>query len=115
MLLDDFQDIDRHLAPADELFRLVSDYQEIEAKFADFLTEEQEAFVRTFLQALEQKKKSASLEFYSKQFRQFGFVYQEFKEALRSEGLGYEGMILREAAQMEELFERPFEHILFAG
>jgi hypothetical protein len=49
MLFDDFDDIDKHLVDARDLFRNVSDLKEIDLLF-DYLTEEQKNAIRVFWQ-----------------------------------------------------------------
>lgn len=117
MLLNDFDDVDKYLVDAEQLFRNVQDLKEIDAGF-DFLTVEQIEAIRrfwsNFLPIGENEKKKDFLEMWEVLFR----LYSELRQQLRDKGLAYEGMIFRdvvEKMERKEDVELPFEQIVFVG
>lgn len=117
MLLNDFDDVDKYLVDAEQLFRNIYDLKEIDAGF-DFLTEEQIEAIRrfwaNFLPIGENDKKKDFLEMWEVLFQ----LYTTLREQLRWKGLAYEGMIFRdvsEKALRKEDIELPFEKIVFVG
>ena len=59
LLLNDFDDIDKYMVDARQLFRNLSDLKEIEQGF-DYLTEEQVAAIRTFWQSFNQRSEASN-------------------------------------------------------
>lgn len=117
MLLNDFDDVDKYLADAKQLFRNIHDLKDIDAGF-DFLTEDQVEAIRrfwsNFLPIGENDKKRDFLEMWEVLFQ----LYTSLREQLHEKGLAYEGMIFRDVVERlsaspdEDL---PFEKIIFIG
>ena len=63
MLLNDFDDVDKYVVNAKDLFTNIQDLKEIENRFSDILTETQIEFIRRFwdhfIPAMERRKKNA--------------------------------------------------------
>ena len=63
MLLNDFDDVDKYVVNAKDLFTNIQDLKEIENRFSDILTETQIEFIRRFwdhfIPAMESEKKNA--------------------------------------------------------
>ena len=97
MLLADFDMIDKYMIDASQLFRNISDIKELEADVS-YLTPEQLQIVAAFWRTIGEE---ASLSEQKRRFlavwRTLGAIYDEFRERLRSLGIGYAGMIYREA------------------
>ncbi|WP_165041960.1 PD-(D/E)XK nuclease family protein [Dysgonomonas sp. ZJ709] len=117
MLLNDFDDVDKYLVDAEQLFRNIYDLKEIDAGF-DFLTDDQieaiKRFWSNFLPIGDNDKKKDFLEMWQVLFR----LYTTLREQLREKGQAYEGMIFRdvtEKALRKEEIELPFEKIIFVG
>jgi CRISPR/Cas system-associated exonuclease Cas4 (RecB family) len=96
MLLRDFEEIDRYLVNAPQLFKDLSHQKELDSSF-DFLTEEQLVFLRTFWNNFDENL-SANKKKFLHIWRQLPDVYETFKEQLKAEGLAFEGMLHREVA-----------------
>jgi len=97
MLLKDFDDVDKYLVNAENLYTNLSRQKQLDLTFG-FLDEEQKAIIQKFWQGFDQSK--------SKQKERFEFVwerlhkvYAEFQKELKSEGLAYEGMQYRYVAE----------------
>lgn len=117
MLLNDFDDVDKYLVDAEQLFRNISDLKEIDAGFG-FLTEDQIEAIRrfwaNFLPVGENDKKKDFLEMWEVLYQ----LYTSLREQLRNKGLAYEGMIFRDVTEnlAKDLdYKLPFEKVVFVG
>lgn len=99
MLLDDFDDIDKHLVDARDLFRNISDLKEIDQVF-DYLTEEQKNAIRVFWQDFNGGNSGSFKTDFATIWPSLYRIYDSFKKRLREKSLGYEGMIQREAVRL---------------
>lgn len=97
MLLRDFEEIDKYMVEASQLFVDLSNQKEIETIF-EFLSEEQVAFLKEFWGNFEEHP-SAKKEQFLRIWRSLESVYITFKKLLREEGLAYMGMQHREIAE----------------
>lgn len=117
MLLNDFDDIDKYLVDAEQLFQNIYDLKQIDAGFS-YLTDEQVEAIRRFWSSFypigESNNKKEFLEMWEVLFD----LYTLLRETLISKGLAYEGMIFREVAtkaKAKELENHPFSKIIFVG
>ncbi|MDE6483268.1 MAG: PD-(D/E)XK nuclease family protein [Rikenellaceae bacterium] len=97
MLLSDFDAVDNYMVDASRLFVNVTDIKEIEARI-DYLSEEERLMVGRFWRSVisgASEQKSAFLEMW----RTLYDIYVLFKARLREAGIGYRGMIYRDAAE----------------
>ncbi|MEE1226125.1 MAG: PD-(D/E)XK nuclease family protein [Bacteroidales bacterium] len=93
IILSDFDDIDKNLVDAKQVFRLIEDYKEVENTF-DYLTEQQKELLNNFFTIFEQNTdlKNNFKEIWNCLFD----IYCHFKEKLQQQGIGYSGMIYRD-------------------
>lgn len=117
MLLNDFDDVDKHMADARQLFSNIQDIREIDVGF-NYLTEDQIAAIRrfwaNFIPIGESDRKKEFLEMWQVLFD----LYSNLRNQLRENGLAYEGMIFREVAEKaksKEDIDLPFEKLIFVG
>lgn len=117
MVLNDFDDVDKYLADAQQLFRNIYDLKEIDAGFV-YLTEDQIAAIRrfwsNFLPLGDSTRKKEFLEMWEVLFE----LYTRLRDNLRSRGLSYEGMIFREVAEKaiaKSEMKLPFAKLVFIG
>ena len=98
MLVNDFDDVDKHLIDASKLFINISGIKEIDSKFGG-LTDSQLEIVRQFWvnfnPAASTDQKSDFKEIWSILFS----LYSGFKQSLIHKRIAYEGMIYRELAE----------------
>lgn len=97
ILLNDFNDIDVYRVPAKVLYTNLSAEKEISLDFS-YLTEEQLDAIRRFwgqFAANQQEAEKAFTEIWKNLFP----IYDSFRNKLQSLGIGYDGMILRDAAE----------------
>jgi hypothetical protein len=100
MLLRDFDEVDKYRVGASWLFKDLSKLKELDESF-DYLTEEQRQFLTDFWIQFEERP-SAYKETFLRLWRRLPEVYTKYGRALRTEGLGYEGMIHRAVADSLE-------------
>lgn len=117
MLLNDFDDVDKYLVDAQQLFRNIHDLKEIDAGF-DYLTESQIEAIRrfwsNFLPIGENNKKKDFLEMWEVLFQ----LYTSLREQLHNKGMAYEGMIFRDVTERlanDIDYKLPFEKVIFVG
>ena len=100
MLVADFDMVDKYMVDAEKLFENIADIKEIEADLS-YLTPEQEEYVRRFWNTLSSNMPlSKQKEFFLKVWRSLPAIYTKYKARLREIGIGYSGMIYRDAAQV---------------
>ncbi|HEY5826331.1 MAG TPA: PD-(D/E)XK nuclease family protein, partial [Cyclobacteriaceae bacterium] len=114
MLLRDFEEVDKYLVNANQLFKDLSKLKELDETF-DYLTEEQKQFLKDFWLHFEEKP-STNKEEFLKIWRRLPKIYASFSKSLKKEGLGYEGMIHREVAnKVGALSSVEGENTIFIG
>lgn len=112
MLLNDFDDVDKYLVDAANLFHYVKDLKEIEQLFSHE-DDENIALIKQFWESLyrgsgindEQKIRHQFLKFW----KLLHPLYIDFKKQLQAQGMGYEGMLYREVAQLAKNEKLTFE------
>jgi hypothetical protein len=121
MLLNDFDDIDKYLIDARQLFTNVTDLNRIDETFA-YLTPSQIQAIRSFWSSFgpEGDNKTESYDsnrrFFLHVWELLYPVYTELRERLTAEGMAYEGMIYREVVEnLGKMPSFPFKKIVFIG
>jgi CRISPR/Cas system-associated exonuclease Cas4 (RecB family) len=109
MLLNDFDDVDKYLVEAGDLFRNVSELKEIDVLFSGF-DDEAIKHLSVFWQSFENKEQSFNQKEFIRVWQALFPVYKELRLSLRGEGMAYEGMVYRELVEKlhggkDELFE----------
>ncbi|MDQ2657942.1 MAG: PD-(D/E)XK nuclease family protein, partial [Bacteroidota bacterium] len=97
MLLRDFDEVDKYLIPAEQLFKDLSHQKELDSSF-DFLTEEQQKFLKEFWAHFDVNDSVNKRRFLGVWRRLFE-VYQQFRNDLMEGGFAYEGMLQRLVAE----------------
>lgn len=94
-ILSDFDDVDKNMADAGQLFRNLQDLREIEQN--DFLTEEQVAVLRKFFSDFDPHNQSEIRQRYSRLWNALLPIYTKLNEELAQENKAYEGAAFRDA------------------
>ncbi|MEK6783357.1 MAG: PD-(D/E)XK nuclease family protein [Bacteroidota bacterium] len=97
MLLRDFDEVDKYLVNAGQLFKDLRNQKELDSSF-DYLTEQQREFLKSFWSNFEENLTDNKRKFLDVWSRLF-LLYKTFRQELKSEGLAYEGMLHREVAE----------------
>lgn len=98
LLISDFDDLDKNLVDADQLFQNLSELREISPS-NDFLTEEQVEAIRLFFANFSPDRKTELKERFMKLWNALDKIYHRFREELAQSGTGYEGMRYRQAVE----------------
>ena len=104
VLLGDFDDVDKYLAPAASLFTDVSQYKGMQDDFS-YLTDAQrqavERFVSNFASSAgyDASRQGPVKERFLQIWNILLPLYTDFREVLRSKGMSYEGMVYRDLAE----------------
>ena len=121
MILADFNDIDKYMADAKQVFTNVRDLKELENHF-DWMSDEQKEIIEKFWNVFfkEKANKDSEKEDYKKCFAEIWEIlpelYTKFKETLRAEGIAYDGMIFRDVAESDaDLHLDNYERVVFVG
>ena len=100
ILLQDFDDIDKNLVNPKLLFSNLQDLDQLKDDFSHLTDNQREALSRfrnIFIGDTKLKTAFASI------WNLLGEVYSSFKEKLRSEGIAYPGMLMREVIENESI------------
>ena len=113
ILLNDFDDVDKHLINAHSLFSNMEDLDELRDDFTH-LSEEQLATITRYFQETFLGKTKLQ-EAFGSIWNILGKVYFAFKERLRAKGIAYPGMQMRDALENASHLARDGETYVFAG
>lgn len=116
MLLRDFNDIDKNLVNARELFQLMEDEKEIEKQF-QYLLPEQIEVIQKFWKSFNPPDYTGNQKDFVDTWRVLNHVYSDFREQLLDSGTGYPGMLFREVSEKisSSILDLNYEKILFVG
>ena len=101
LLLTDFDDIDKNMAPPKQVFTNLRDIHELDD--TSYLTDEQRAILRKFFANFSDNQNSELKERFLRLWSNMGTIYQEYNDHLRQQGLAYEGALYRQVAEDESL------------
>lgn len=97
VLLSDFDDIDKHMARADEVFFNMAAHHELDD--VSYLDEGQKAALKRFFANFDDRQPSKLKERFLALWSHLGDIYHGFGERLASQGLAYEGQLYRQVAE----------------
>lgn len=127
MVLNDFNDVDRYLVNARELFKNIRDYRDINA---NYLTKEQQKVISEFwgefrsgeengrMWADSGEGEPGSRNRFLRLWRIMFPLYSHFKQRLEENGVAYSGMLYRKAVEIlaeSEASDFPYKRIIFVG
>ena len=93
LMLADFDDVDRNLAPANQLFSLLREQRELTD--TSFLTDEQRKALEQFFGEMKNAQPTELRKHYQAVWSVLGNIYDRFHKLLEEKGIGYNGMIQR--------------------
>src|SRR5574344_1222314 len=97
LLITDFDEIDKNMAPADKLFANLSDLHEFDD--ISFLNEEQRATIRKFFANFSDDQNTILKQKFLQLWSKMGEIYAGFRRQLFSQGLAYEGALYRDIVE----------------
>lgn len=95
LMISDFDDVDRNMAPAGQLFRALKDQKELSDM--SFLTDEQAQILRRFFGEMDNRASEPSKlrKEYDRIWKALGEIYDRYTSVLAEKGLAYSGMLQR--------------------
>ncbi len=108
ILLSDFNDIDRYLVNAKDIFRNIYDIKEIESVF-DYLTPEQQEALEHFWGSVSVGNRKEFQQKHLHIWEKLFPVYAEFKEILKQKKMAYGGMADRQVVENMETSINKFD------
>jgi hypothetical protein len=116
MLINDFDEIDKQLIDAKQLFTNVTDLNSIEKDFT-FLNPSQTKAILTFWSSFSPEKNDDNQQFFLKVWHILYPIYDEFRKTLHSQNIAYEGMIYRDVIENANSgnLKIPYQKVVFVG
>ena len=101
LLLADFDDLDKNMAPADKVFANLRDIHELDD--VSYLTDEQREMIRRFFSNFTDEHNSELKERFLRLWSHIGDIYHTYNAQLAAQQLCYEGALYRQVATDESL------------
>ncbi len=117
ILLADFDDIDKNMVNAADLFRNLADLKSIDYSYA-YLSENQLNAIRQFWSSFSGSKSSQTRDDFLRFWDLLLQLYLSFKECLKQKNMAFEGMIYRDVADAilnENSLQLRFDLYIFVG
>ena len=114
-IIDDFNEIDRQLINADQLFEEIYDLRTLDERFEPGAEEAE--YIKAFWSEFIGTTHTPLQHSFLKYWKQLPLLYKEFKTVLHKENQGYEGLAWRfvvETMSQQNFFDE-FDHIAFCG
>lgn len=114
-IIDDFNEIDRQLLNADQLFEEIYDLRTLDERFEPGAEEAE--FIKAFWSEFIRTPHTPLQHSFLKYWKQLPVLYKEFKDVLNKKNQAYEGMAWRIVADtmQEQTFFENFDHVAFCG
>ncbi|MCU4173581.1 PD-(D/E)XK nuclease family protein [Carboxylicivirga sp. N1Y90] len=117
MFLNDFDDIDKYLVEADQLFSNLLSLKELDDDYSHLSDKQREA-IQSFWSTFDTQKRSEHQNYFLETWKQIPEVYLAFQKRLKSQGIAYEGMVYRQIAELikdEKHIYFEWDKIIFVG
>ena len=101
ILVADFDDVDKNMAPADRVFANLRDLHELDD--VSYLTDEQRDILRRFFSNFSDDHNTVLKQRFLSLWSHIGDIYHLFRQRLADQQLAYEGALYREVAERETL------------
>ena len=112
LLLADFDDLDKNMGPADQVFKNLRDLHELDD--ISYLTEEQRQMIKRFFSNFSEDHNSELKQRFLRLWSRIGNIYHLFNERLASQQLCYEGALYRQVVENPEIDFR-YDTYAFVG
>lgn len=108
LLLNDFDDIDKHMADAEKVFALLGDIHELDG--VEYLTEQQQQVLQQFFSNFSKDHNTELKMRFLKLWNRFHDIYTDFRLHLQEQGIAYEGMLYHDVIEhLHDASEAPTE------
>lgn len=115
LMLSDFDDIDKNMVEADDLFVNLSDIKTINSRFTYLSDEQKEVLERFFSNFRSEEQRSELKERFIELWQVMGAIYKDLRTALQAQGLAYEGMQYRDAIENFDSKSLAYDHYIVVG
>ena len=112
LLLSDFDDLDKNMAPADKVLANLRDIHELDD--TSYLTPEQREMIKRFFSNFSDEHNSELKERFLRLWSHIGEIYHQFNAQLAEKQLAYEGALYRQVAT-DESIEFEYGTYVFIG
>ena len=112
LLLSDFDDLDKNMAPAERVFANLRDIHELDD--LSYLTQEQRETLRRFFSNFSEDHNTELKERFLRLWSRMGDIYHQFNQRLAEQQIAYEGALYRRVATDEHI-QFNYDTYLFIG
>ena len=112
LLLSDFDDLDKNMAPADKVLANLRDIHELDD--TSYLTPEQREMIKRFFSNFSEEHNSELKERFLRLWSHIGEIYHQFNTQLAEKQLAYEGALYRQVVT-DESIEFEYDTYVFIG
>ena len=112
LLLSDFDDLDKNMAPADKVLANLRDIHELDD--TSYLTPEQREMIKRFFSNFSDEHNSELKERFLRLWSHIGEIYHQYNAQLAEKQLAYEGALYRQVAT-DESIEFEYDTYVFIG
>ena len=112
LLLADFDDLDKNMGPADQVFKNLRDIHELDD--ISYLTDEQREMIRRFFSNFSEDHNSELKQRFLRLWSRIGTIYHLFNERLASQQICYEGALYRQVVENPQIDFR-YDTYAFVG
>ena len=112
LLLADFDDLDKNMAPADKVFANLRDIHELDD--ISYLTTEQKEMIQRFFSNFSDDHNSELKQRFLRLWSRMGDIYHAFNARLASQQIAYEGALYRQVATDEHI-QFNYDTYIFIG
>ena len=112
LLLADFDDLDKNMAPADKVFANLRDIHELDD--ISYLSAEQKEIIRRFFSNFSDDNNSELKQRFLRLWSHIGDIYHTFNRRLAGQQLAYEGALYRQVATDEDI-QFHYDTYIFIG
>ena len=114
LLISDFDDVDKNLVVADNLFSNLQDLKNLIDDY-EFLDKEQEEAIRQFFQNFSIERRTVLKEKFISLWDKLGTIYHRYRENLAELGIAYEGMLYRNVIEQLDTTQLKYDKYIFVG
>lgn len=111
IMLADFDDVDKNMANADDVFSLTRDFGEMDN--LDYLSDIQKDKLKEYFKS--SAVNSRLKDNFNHVYRRLADIYHEYNDVLRSKGATYEGALYREVAENLDNINFKYKKYVFVG
>ena len=113
LLISDFDDVDKNMADATQLFSNLQELKELED--LSYLSTDQQEAIRQFFSNFSMEKSSELKQHFSEIWNKLGAIYQHYRHNLKELDIAYEGMLYRDIIEHLDINRLPYDHLAFVG